>query len=276
MQWLSLAASLFPERFVVPDLLASHVQPFTWTKDLAGNLASEDTEVPIAFLEYFKSASYVSQTFGFRGTETQAYARGVILNMDSTRTAMEDALVNPLSALQILDHLSLKSSVCKKKLSKELIACQVFTVKELVPKLLDPLCKRCLQEKFCTWFKNLQPLLRQTLLPVFVDIILDTSQESNEIGLVMRHLKAMKAELNITRIETYSNLVQQPLILLACKLKVYRTPLLSTVLDVLHELRTVNRRVCVELVSERVSSLQSLTSEEVSSALLAQDRCDLV
>jgi hypothetical protein len=71
---------------------------------------------------------------------------------------------------------------------------------------------------------------------------------------------------------SYADLVQQPLILLGCKLQLYRTPLLRLVLDILSDLLIVNRRVCVAVTSDVAAREQTLKSEEVSSALMAQDR----
>ncbi|KAH7292724.1 hypothetical protein KP509_29G082600 [Ceratopteris richardii] len=244
-QWLSLAAALFPERFSTCDLLGS-LRRYGWA----------DGHVDI------KSATLDDQVLRFEPT----------VNIENTKKAADEALLKPMVMLQFLDDLDRVPT--EKKIIKELVDCQVFLIKELVPKLLNPSCHECLQEKFCIWFNNLDAILRPLLLPTFIETILDTSCES-EIDLkgttLMAKLKRTVSELDMGMLGVHNTLVQQPMILLACKRELYQTSLLSVVLFLLQEYRTLNRRAFLEIVLQSSETEENIKSEEVESALLAQD-----
>lgn len=282
-QWLSLAAALFPERLHVPALLEGLIDSFGCVSEFAEGVTAIDdvewTRTLITTSEHLRNGSgdkglgeIVTLYESF--TSVRVSEKSVVLSVDLARRAMRNALMDPLPALEILNFFYLNLSSHEEQDYGDLVQYQVLIIKELVPKLLDIQCTRCLQDKFCTWFKCLQPLLRQTLLPAFVEVILDTSQNSkanSETGLVMAQIKALIFELDTSRIGTYNDLVQQPLTILACKLEVYRTPLLSIVLDVLSEFLTVNRRICLGVASDGSAREQPLKLEEVTAALMAQD-----
>ncbi|KAI5075746.1 hypothetical protein GOP47_0009822 [Adiantum capillus-veneris] len=269
-QWFSLAASLFPERLAISDLLASLDKQFTMPIMLDNGCAFHNMECQIDSSEYPESE--ISSSCMHQGMSKKVPGTSVMLSMDSARSAMEDAVLNPKLAMQVLS--ALDHMPAEKGKTKELLDYQVFIIKELVPKLLDSKCSQCLQERFCSWFKNLEPLSRHLLLPAFMESILDTSPQQecdSKGGLLVVQLKAMVSELSVTAFGSRSSLLQQPLVLLACKPKVYQTPLLSTVLDLLQEFRTINRRNQLEIVSEGLIREQTIWSDEAITALLAQD-----
>ncbi|MCO5592100.1 hypothetical protein L7F22_046095 [Adiantum nelumboides] len=268
-QWFTLAASLFPERMEISDLLASFKKKFIMPTMLDNAWANEHMEGHIVSSKYPESgiSLWQSEVMNVQGPETQ-----VILTLDSVKKAVEGVFLNPKPAIQVLSALNRMSA--EKGNFRELFDYQVFIIKELVPNLLDSKCSQCLQERFCTWFKSLQPLSRHTLLPALMEVILDTSSQQecdSKDGLLMVQLKTMVSQLSVTTIGSCNSLLQQPLVLLACKPKVYQSPLLSTVLDLLQEFRTINRRTRLEIVSEGTRREWTIRSDEVIMALLAQD-----
>ena len=267
MQWLSLAAGLFPEMFNVRDLLEGLMDSNCVTKGFSaidGMQLITTTDEHEGYISEGDNQSIQSSALG------KVLEMDLVLSIPFAKRAIQNALKNPLPSLQILNILCVKSN---SNAAGNFAEYETLIMQNLVPKLLDRQCMRCLQEKFCTWFKSLQPLSKQRVFPTFIEAILDTSQmkTDTETLVVMAQVKNLILELG-TKIGKYTDLVQQPLILLACKLQVYRTPLLHLILEILSELLIVNRRVCVVVTSDVAAREQLLKSEEVSSALMAQDR----
>lgn len=275
-QWLSLASVLFPEWLQVPVLL----------EDLTGDSSHSDALTEGTSGSLFRISGSLGNGIGaenllFKISEKD-HARSaelpesdLVLTSDLVVRTIRNALQEPLPTLQILNFLYCNESRLGVLYKGELLELQMLVIKELVPSLLDQKCSWCLQEKFCSWWLSLQPITRQILIPVFNESILDTTQalqaKNSETGVVTAQIKELVSHVDYQNLrKTYNDFVQEPLTVLACKLEVYRTPVLSILLDILSELLTVNRRVCLGVASDGGRE-GALKADEVTSALTAQD-----
>ncbi|BBN08115.1 integrator complex subunit 2 [Marchantia polymorpha subsp. ruderalis] len=193
---------------------------------------------------------------------------------------MKAAMHNPLPALRILRTFSLSAHPGAGGDSTEELEkfagigvewpLEVAMMKELVPLLLDPTCPRCLQDQFGIWWRSLPSSALERLVPVLLDLL-----NVPTINSPVDHPKftpgkqlSEKTKNKVMRLST-SGLAEEPLKLIACDIKVFRSPLLGTVLDLLQEILVANRRTCQMAASD--GGRDGVKREEVAAALIAQD-----
>ncbi|KAL2630415.1 hypothetical protein R1flu_015101 [Riccia fluitans] len=194
--------------------------------------------------------------------------------------AMKAAKANPLPALRILRALSRRMHPGIIGESTEQLErfvgigvewpLEVSMMKELVPQLLDTSCPRCLQDHFCIWWRSLPSSALERLVPVLLDLlgVPSMSKQGDRPRYSYGKLSAKKPEPTSMRLST-SGLVEEPLKLIACNPKVFRSPLLEIVLDLLLEILVANRRICQVAASD--GCRDGLKREEVAAAVIAQD-----
>lgn len=286
MQWLGLASALFPEQFLVSELLEDleHSEQKLqggpdigedWRWQLLSMQPASDDVVPAD--PHVVSATGVPSDPGY----VNFVGSRIVCSLEYITIAIETALSNPLPVLHILrslsDPLRLDSLKTESTLHGEWELERVV-IRKLVPLLLQPSCARCLQDEFCSWWHSLPFSALEPLVPVVVEAMRDDTELAGVsiVGSMALEFDPKRGRKKCHPV-TYSQLVQEPLTLLACSLKLYRTPLLTVTLSVLQQILTKNRRICQACVSEgkslqNVGSELSLRREEVTAALAAQDR----
>ncbi|KAL3688309.1 hypothetical protein R1sor_014618 [Riccia sorocarpa] len=306
-QWLGVASVVFPEKFTAQALLQdiektstaceTHIDNVPCTEDLRWvgpvELPSDSpddakpnvTEPELDTLrpendisamdvdgqkceEIFASDSLAS---GARGSR---FSREVIVD------AMMVAIGNPLPAMRVLRAFSRRAHPGRIGESAEQLETfvgigvewplEIAMMKELVPQLLDSSCPRCLQDQFCVWWRSLPSSALERLVPVLLNLLGVPSMSKQ--GDRPRHsygkLSGKRTEPASKRLST-TGLVEEPLKLIACNPKVFRSPLLGIVLDLLLEILVANRRICQVAASD--GGRDGLKREEVAAAVIAQD-----
>jgi integrator complex subunit 2 len=151
-------------------------------------------------------------------------------------------------------------------------------IKALIPNLLESSCPRCLQDQFCSWWQTLPSSSLEYLVPELWDIIRDPSLPSignsaGSVGVEQNIQSKNSGKKGGSAVVTLSSsgFAEEPLKFLACNVKVFRSPLLGIILDVLVELLITNRRLCQAAATEGGRDA-GIKKEEVTAALVAQDR----
>jgi integrator complex subunit 2 len=210
--------------------------------------------------------------------DQQVEVESPIESLDILVKTMKNALSVPLPALRILVALKKTSTrsgavscsdngVRQLELGAKVWEKEAAVVKELVPLLLDSRCWRLLQETFCSWWRMLPAAAKEHLTPLLVISLRDPSKISNDV--TKKNSQKVPKDPQLVSLSS-SGLHLEPLSLLACSPKVFRTPLLGIVLDLLLELLTSCRRICLAAATDGGRD-GGIKREEVAAALVAQD-----
>lgn len=285
---LAVASVLLPERFLAATLLEdSEIGGSTLTPSFEGVAATSDLTWARPFVtnaDRTKSsvedsptanANFVDQSM----TDLQVDVESPIDSIDIVVKTMKNALSVPLPALRILVALKKTSTrsgavscsddgVRQLELGAKVWEKEAAVVKELVPLLLDSRCWRLLQETFCSWWRMLPAAAKEHLAPLLVISLRDPSKIPNDV--TKKNSQKVSKDPHLVSLSS-SGLHLEPLSLLACSPKVFRTPLLGIVLDLLLELLTSCRRICLAAATDGGRD-GGIKREEVAAALVAQDR----
>lgn len=297
---LAISSVVFPERFLASTLLEdSEIQGSTFTPLIEGVAATSDLTWAgplISNIDLTKSsiddllttdAKLGDQLMPFTDAmaSTQEASKMTVESIDVVVKTMKEALSAPLPALRLLRALNRTSTrsggvnpsdsaESQAELGAKVWEKESAVVKELVPLLLDFNCWRLLQETFCSWWRLLPEAAKEYLVPLFVISLRDPTEISNGLTSLgskksARYSQKVK-EPQLVPLSS-SGLQLEPLGLLACSPKVFRTPILGIVLDLLLELLTSCRRICLAAATEGGRD-GGIKREEVAVALAAQDR----
>lgn len=303
LQWLAVASVVLPERFLVSALLqdpksnGNPIKPIvegvpatadlTWVGPVT--LLSSRIQLPKSpegdLLSTSPSCIDPLASLEMQFDSLQEDEESVLKSLESVTVAMKNALSWPLPALRVLQSMGRvsrrwggmiprDSGETHLGLGSKVWEIEAVVVRELVPLLLKPGCQRVLQDSFCSWWRCLPSSATEYLIPLFVNSLNDPVCVSNGTGnhsnrKVGLHSQKNKGPQLITL--SSSGLQQEPLGLLACSAQVFRTPLLGVLLDLLVELLTANKRICLAAATD-VGRDGGIKREEVSAALAAQDR----
>lgn len=226
------------------------------------------------------------------GHSVKAVGGTKLFSVENITAVMNRAVENPLPAMRILNAMTASSDAVTGGDGRE-GAVGILTelgldwrreeamMKALVPKLLDSSCPRCLQDQFCSWWRALPSSTHECLAPVLWDLVRDPSMPNcgESGGLNVGHQAAQFKQSAVRRAGggpvrvtlLSSGFPEEPLKFLACDAKVFRSPLLGVVLDILLELLVANQRIC-ELAARDGGRDAGIKKDEVAAALVAQDR----
>ncbi|KAG0609634.1 hypothetical protein M758_7G002500 [Ceratodon purpureus] len=300
-QVLAVASVVLPERFLASALLEdSEIREATFTPLVEGVAATSDLTWAGPFTtnnDLTKSSIEDSVTTDVNsGDQSMAFMdamASVLIEEDSKVTlesidvvvkTMKNALSVPLPALRVLHALNRTSTrwggisrsdkgEVQLELGAKVWEKEAAVVRELVPLLLDSKCSRLLQETFCSWWRLLPAAAKEYLTPLLVSSLRDPTETSNgltNVGSKKNTLYSQKIKDPQLVSLSSSGLHLEPLSLLACSPKVFRTPMLGVVLDLLLELLTSSRRICLAAATEGGRD-GGIKREEVALALAAQD-----
>ncbi|XP_057848785.2 uncharacterized protein LOC131059760 isoform X2 [Cryptomeria japonica] len=257
-QWLSLASHLFPERLIVSKLLELSVE-----SDKETDLANKGIPV-VEDLEWIGGyGTFLSSLDTNQDNKIYSNGSRPYFSIDIVCRIFRNALEQPLPVLQILKAIQVEAA-------ENVFNVQSVVINDLVPLLLKDSCARPLQKCFCDWWKSLPHGELELLVPLLFNSLKITDIDKNN------RLKELKLKTSMEKLDlsnnyiSYAELAQEPLALLACKSKVFRTPLLSIFLDLLMELLVKNRRLRLAGVSQREKSGGS-KHEEIVGALAVQE-----
>ncbi|KAH9331334.1 hypothetical protein KI387_003442, partial [Taxus chinensis] len=257
-QWLSLASHLFPERLLVSKLL-EHSEESAKRTDLSneGIPVVDDLEW-VGGYEMILSSLDTNKEIKTHSNDYKPF-----FSVDIMCRIFRNALTQPLPALKILKVIQVKDAGNRFNV-------QSVVINDLVPLLLKDSCARPLQKCFCDWWRTLPHEESELLVPLLFNSIKMTNIDKNNSCKEQTLIPSLvKLDLS-NNVRSYAELAQEPLALLACKNKVYRTPLLSIFLDILMELLVKNRRICLAGVSQRGKS-GTLKQEEIMGTLAGQE-----
>lgn len=294
---LAVASVVLPERFLASTLLEdSEIQGSTFTPFIEGVAATSDLTWAGPFItniDLIKSsiedllttdANLGDQLMPFTDAmaSVQEGSKMTVESIDVVVKTMKNALSAPLPALRVILALNrtstrsgrVNNSESQLELGVKMWDKEAAVVKELVPLLLDFKCWRLLQETFCSWWRSLPAAAKEHLTPLLVISLRDPT----EISHGLTSLRSKKSALYSQKVKdpqlvslSSSGLQLEPLSLLVCSPKVFRTPLLGILLDLLLELLTSSRRICMAAATEGGRD-GGIKREEVAVALTAQDR----
>jgi len=291
---LAVASAVLPERFLASTLLEdSEIRGSTFTPLIEGVAAASD----LTWAGPFDSNKDLTKSSIEDLLTTDANLGDQLLpSMEAMASVREDsemtvefvvktmrsALSVPLPALRVLLALNRTSTRSGGVNANEFqlgLGAKVWdkeagVVRELVPLLLDFKCWRLLQETFCSWWRSLPAAAKEYLTPLLVLSLRDPTGISNGLtsfGSKKSPLYSQKVKDPQLVSLSSSGLQLEPLSLLACSPKVFRTPILGIVLDLLLELLTASRRICLAAATEGGRD-GGIKREEVAVALAAQVR----
>jgi hypothetical protein len=297
---LAVASVAFPERFLASALLEDFEirgAPFTpivecvaATSDLAwAGPFTTSIDLTKSSIEDLLTADVNSGDQSMPFTDAMASVeednKMTVESIDVVVQTMKNALKVPLPALRVLHDLNRTSSrwggvsysdngEAQLELGAKVWEKEAAVVRELVPLLLDSKCWRLLQETFCSWWRLQPAAAKEYLTPLLVNSLRDPKETTNGLanpGSKKSAFYSQKVKDPQLVSLSSSGLQLEPLSLLACSPKLFRTPVVGVVLDLLLELLTASRRICLAAASEGGRD-GGIKKEEVSVALAAQDR----
>ncbi|KAJ7540186.1 hypothetical protein O6H91_10G004600 [Diphasiastrum complanatum] len=289
-QWLGLAYAMLPERFLVTALLQDIEDtvetsdfagfPFTEDFDWAGPLEDSRLKVHDDGILHNKDEALNKLMSTLDEDDIHNKIPTLHFSYERIEAACRNAIHQPLATFCVLemmcDRLSLVTEITKNfsEVNEKAWRLETAMVKHLVPSLLDPLCLRSLQDYFCYWWNKLPTIATEYLIPSFLDSVSCTTelvdQGEGSFQEKLRNLHKNNYEIHRVMSLQLSGLIQDPLLSLSCNVKVFRTPLLSILLDILMEILTISRRVCQAAASEGAKD-GGIRREEVVAALAVQD-----
>lgn len=297
---LAVASVVLPERFLPTALLEdSEIRGATFTPFVEGVAATSDliwagpfstsTDLTKSSIEDFVTMDVKSgdQLMPFTDSmaAVEADSEMIVESVAVVVKTMKNALSAPLPALRLLHALKRTSTrwggvnysdngETQLGLGAKVWEREAAVVKELVPLLLDSKCWRLLQETFCLWWRLLSAAAKEYLTPLLVSSLRDPTEISNgqsNLGNKKSALYSQKVKDPQLISLSSSGLQLEPLTILACSPKAFRTPILGLVLDLLLELLASSRRICLAAATEGGRD-GGIKREEVAVALAAQDR----
>lgn len=296
-QVLAVASVAFPERFLASALLEDfEIRGAPFTPIVEGVAATSDlawagpftTSIDLtnSSIEDLLTADVNSGDQSMPFTDAMASVeednKMTVESIDVVVQTMKNALKVPLPALRVLHDLNRTSSrwggisyngEAQLELGAKVWEKEAAVVRELVPLLLDSKCWRLLQETFCSWWRLQPAAAKEYLTPLLVNSLRDPKETTNGLanpGSKKSAFYSQKVKDPQLVSLSSSGLQLEPLSLLACSPKLFRTPVLGVVLDLLLELLTASRRICLAAASEGGRD-GGIKKEEVSVALAAQD-----
>ena len=302
MQILAVASVVLPERLQASTLLeGTDARGVTFTPFVDGLAATSDltwagalttsrdlTNSPLEDLVTTDVNSGAhSLPFIDALASMQEDTTMTIQSIDVVVKTMKNALSNPLPALRVLRALT-RTSTRRRGVSNSVngeaqleLGAKVWdkeaaVLKELVPLLLDSKCCRHLQESFCSWWQLLPAAAKEYLTPLLVTSLRDPTEINCDLTNfggkknALYHAHKAKSESQLVSLSS-SGLQLEPLSLLACSPKVFRTPISGVVLALLLELLSSSRRICLAAATDGGRD-GGIKREEVAAALAAQER----
>ncbi|CAM6090427.1 unnamed protein product [Calypogeia fissa] len=208
-------------------------------------------------------------------------------SMQDIAAIMQKAVENPLPAMRILTAMTSSPTLVTDIDGGEDVGIlaefgvywqmKAAIVKALVPNLLEDSCPRCLQDQFCSWWRTLPSSILEYLVPVLWDLVRDPGVPGcgDSGGLRTGHQYAqlrqsIKRPGSAVVTLSTSGFAAEPLKFLACDVKVFRSPLLGLILDLLLELLVANERICMAAATDGGRDA-GIKKDEVAAALVAQD-----